>query len=139
MDAQGYAPSYEVATSDPRYDPPMRFRLPIVSLVVVAAACSTGTNRNPVDATTVAPLSTAPSQPESPAPVPLPDVDIVSSQSPSGNLAEQPVMGGGPFGEPVSFTADPSSVRVDLTVINDDLYLAVGTPQDASLIRATLN
>jgi len=144
MDAQGYAPSYEVATSDPRYDPPMRFRLPIVSLVVVAAACSTGTNRNPVDATTVAPVGTAPSQPEIPAPVPLPDVDIiyapiVSSQSPSGNLAEQPVMGGGPFGEPVSFTADPSSVRVDLTVINDDLYLAVGTPQDASLIRATLN
>jgi len=144
MDAQGYAPSYEVATSDPHYDSPMRFRLSILSLVVVAAACSTGTNRNPVDATTVAPLGTAPSQPESPAPVPLPDVDIiyapiVSSQSPSGNLAEQPVMGGGPFGEPMSFAADPSSVRVDLAVINDDLYLAVGTPQNASLIRATLN
>ena len=122
----------------------MRFRFSILSLIVVAGACSTSTGRNPVDATTTAPTPPATSQPESPTPVPLPDTDVIyspiaSSQSPSGNLAERPVTGGGPFGAPTSFAADPASVRIDLAVVDDDLYISVGTPQDASLLRATLS
>jgi hypothetical protein len=127
----------------------MRFRpsllsLVLLSLVVVAAACSATTDRDPIDATTTAPTAPAAPQPAGPIPVPLPNTDvafspIASSQSPSGNLAERPISGGGPFGAPTSFAADPSSVRVDLAVVNDELYISVGTPQDASLIRTTLN
>ena len=116
----------------------MKARAIAMSLMVLAGACSAGPDQG-TDGGPDAPTPPA----DQPTTAPLPDDDIgylplASSQSPSGDLAEQPVANGGPFGEPSSFVVDPESVRIDLAVVSDDLFISVGTAQDAYLTRATL-
>lgn len=113
-----------------------------VSIVVLAAACSAGPDRGADGITeSSSPTSTPPVEQATTTTKEETDTaysPLASSQSPSGNLAEQPVANGGLFGEPNSFAVDPEAVRVDLAVVAGDLYISVGTPQDASLTRLTL-
>ncbi len=117
------------------------FRVFAASLTILAGACSANNNDAAISSD-LAPVTAVASPTTTPtAPSAEHDIDyspMASSQAPSANLAEQPVANGGPFGEPSSFPVDPESVRIDLAVVGDDLYISVGTPQDSYLTRATL-
>jgi len=111
-----------------------------MSLTVIAGACSASIDDD-ARVSALAPVTAVGSAAAPTAPSPETEVDyspMVSSQSPSANLAEQPVANGAPFGEPSSFLVDPESVRIDLAVVADDLYISLGTPQDSYLTKATL-
>jgi len=110
----------------------------LIVVLGIASACSAGSDQGQTSAPeTSAPQANQPTT-EGPQSDNDPYLPVPSSQSPSGNLAEHPVANGGPFGEPTRFAADPESVRIDLAVVSGDLYISVGTPEEAYLTLATL-